>query len=311
LSQQKNIAVLLGGWSSEREVSLVSGKAAAKALRNLGHKVEEIDAGPDLALQLKNSFAGAGPDIVFNGLHGLGGEDGVVQGVLETMRLPYTHSGVAASALAMDKTRAKIVLANADLPVPKGEIWQREDFSDEPAMDRPHVIKPNRGGSSFGVYIMREGDKRSPRKLIAAHEESDTEFLVEPFIPGRELTTAVMGERALEVTEIFAANDFYDYEAKYSDGGSRHIVPADIPEGIRALCLDYALRAHRALGCSGLTRTDFRFDETQGAAGLYILEVNTQPGLTPTSLAPEQAAYCGVGFEQLIDWMTGDASCDG
>ncbi len=308
--QAKNIAVLMGGHSPERDVSLVSGKAACEALEALGHIVVGIDVGPDVATQLVQAFAPAMPDVVFNGLHGIGGEDGVVQGLLESMGLAYTHSGVLASALAMDKEKAKIIFRAASLPVPEGDVRSRDSFTDEPAMDRPYVIKPNAGGSSCGVFIFQEGDKRSPKKLLSHYQADDETFLVEEFITGRELTSAVMGDQALDVTEIRTGNSFYDYNAKYAEGGSSHVIPAQIPEPIRALCLQYALRAHQVLGCRGLTRTDFRWDEKRGAEGLFLLETNTQPGLTPTSLAPEQAAVNGIGFEQLIDWITGDASCD-
>lgn len=303
----KRIAVLKGGWSPEREVSLVSGGAAGEALRARGYQVEEIDVTPDLAQQLLNSFEAKGPEVVFNALHGQWGEDGCVQGLLEIMQLPYTHSGVFGSAVAMDKEQAKLILAAAGLPVPSGQIMKLADIGPDHPMAPPYVIKPNNQGSSVGVFIIREGDTPPSQKTMRDAYNTD-EMLVEQFIPGRELTTAVMGDRALAVTEIIAHTEFYDYEAKYADGGSSHTVPAKIPATIEKACMDMALQAHKALKCAGLSRTDFRYDEARGLDGLYILETNTQPGLTPTSLAPEQADYCGIPFEALVEWMVQDAS---
>ncbi len=294
------IAVLMGGRSAEREVSLVSGRECATALRSEGFEVVEIDAGPDLASVL----ADLRPDVAFNALHGQWGEDGCVQGILEWLRIPYTHSGVLASALAMDKTRAKQVFAAAGLPVPKGMIACREHIRAAHPMDPPYVVKPNAEGSSVGVYIVREG-ANGPAKLADDLPEA---LLVEEYVAGRELTTAVMGNEALAVTDIIAEG-WYDYHAKYAPGGSRHEIPAAIPDEITEACLDYALRAHRALGCRGVSRTDFRWDEARGLAGLYLLETNTQPGMTPTSLAPEQAAFRGHSFGALVRWMVEDASC--
>ena len=305
MTQKQKIAVLKGGWSPEREVSLVSGAAAAKALRSLGHDVMEIDAERKLAAQL----AEAEPEIVFNGLHGEWGEDGCVQGLLEVMDLPYTHSGVLASSLAMDKERAKQVLRSAGLPVPEGRLVTSLTELEKVDMARPLVIKPNASGSSVNIHILREGDNRPLVSLAGSEEDVKAGVLVEAYIPGRELTVAVMGDRPLAVTEIIAHTDFYDYEAKYSDGGSSHIVPADLPDEITKACLDMALETHELIGCRGLTRTDFRYDESRGVNGLFILEINTQPGLTPTSLAPEQAASLGISFEELIAWMIADASC--
>ena len=294
------IAVLMGGRSAEREVSLVSGAECAAALRMEGFDVVEIDAGPDLVRDLQ----AAGAEVAFNALHGRWGEDGCVQGILEWMQLPYTHSGVLASALAMDKTRAKQVLAAAGLPVPRGKLVAREAARAAHPMPPPYVVKPNDEGSSVGVYIVAAG-ANGPAHVA---EDMAQMVLVEEYVAGRELTTTVMGERALAVTDIISEG-WYDYHAKYAPGGSRHVVPADIPAEIEAACLDYALRAHDALGCRGVSRTDFRWDESRGLEGLYLLEVNTQPGMTPTSLAPEQAAHCGVGFGALVRWMVEDASC--
>ena len=299
----------MGGWSPEREVSLVTGAAAAAALREIGCQVEQIDVTRELASQLADSFDGQGPEVAFNALHGQWGEDGCVQGLLEIISLPYTHSGVFGSALAMDKDQAKIMLRAAGLPVPEGKIMRLEEIGTKHPLDRPYVIKPNNQGSSVGVFIVRDADNAPPDQKTMRDAYDTDEMLVEQFIPGRELTTAVMGERALAVTEIIAKNAFYDYEAKYADGGSSHVVPAEIPAEIERACLEMARKAHQALGCQGMTRTDYRWDDKKGIDGLYILELNTQPGLTPTSLAPEQAAHCGISFNQLVDWMIGDASC--
>lgn len=295
------VAVLMGGWSAEREVSLVSGAESAKALRNAGYDVIEIDAGPDLAQRL----AGAAPDVVFNALHGRGGEDGCVQGLLEVMRLPYTHSGVLASALAMDKVRAKEVFAAAGVPVAEGRLVCKAEVEAGHPMEPPYVVKPYNEGSSVGVYIVRE-QANGPAKLEAGAPDM---LLVERYAPGRELTAAVMGDRALAVTDIVSTTGWYDYTAKYSPGGSRHILPAEIPDDVTEACRAHALACHRALGCRGVSRTDFRWDEAKGVDGLIVLEVNTQPGLTPTSLIPEQAALLGIDFPALCRWMVEDASC--
>ena len=301
----KRVAVLKGGWSPEREVSLNSGAAAAAALREAGYDVFEIDVDRDLAARL----AEAEPDVVFNALHGQWGEDGCVQGLLEIMEIPYTHSGVLASSLAMDKQRAKAVFEDHGIPSPKGKIYSREEAAGGHVMSTPYVIKPNAQGSSVGVYIVREGDNRPPDELTSSEWSLGDEVLVEKFIPGRELTVAVMGDRALCVTEITTSLAFYDYEAKYADGGSIHVLPADIPDDVTARCLDLALRAHRALGCRGLSRADFRYDEKADGEQIYCLEVNTQPGLTATSLAPEQAGHLGISFAELCAWIVEDASC--
>jgi D-alanine-D-alanine ligase len=294
------IAVLMGGRSAEREVSLVSGRECAAALRSEGFEVVEIDAGPDLASVLVDLR----PDVAFNALHGQWGEDGCVQGILEWLGIPYTHSGVLASALAMDKSRAKQVFAAAGLPVPRGMIACREHIRAAHPMEPPYVVKPNAEGSSVGVYIVHEG-ANGPARLADTLPEA---LLVEEYVAGRELTTAVMGNEPLAVTDIISEG-WYDYHAKYTPGGSRHEVPAAIPAEVTEACLDYALRAHRALGCRGVSRTDFRWDESRGLAGLYLLETNTQPGMTPTSLAPEQAAFRGYSFGALVRWMVEDASC--
>ncbi|HRO11539.1 D-alanine--D-alanine ligase [Amaricoccus sp.] len=294
------IAVLMGGRSAERDVSLSSGRECAAALRGEGFEVVEIDAGVDLAAAL----AAARPDVVFNALHGRWGEDGCVQGLLEWLAIPYTHSGVLASALAMDKTRAKQVFAAAGLPVAKGMIACRDEVRRAHPMAPPYVVKPNSEGSSVGVVIVPEGANRPP----ALADSMPERVLVEEYVAGREMTVAVLGDRPLAVTDIIAEG-WYDYDAKYRPGGSRHVVPAEVPAEIAAACLDYALRAHRAIGCRGLSRSDFRWDEARGLGGLVILETNTQPGMTPTSLAPEQAAHAGMSFGALVRWLVEDASC--
>jgi D-alanine-D-alanine ligase len=295
------VAVLMGGPSAEREVSLASGRECAAALRDAGYDVVEVDAGPDLALRL----ADLAPDVAFNALHGRWGEDGCVQGILEWMEIPYTHSGVLASALAMDKQRSKDVYRASGLPVVASCICSKDEVSARHVMVPPYVVKPNNEGSSVGVYLVNEA-ANSPPKL----SQDMPEFvMVEAFAPGRELTTTVMGDRALTVTDILT-DGWYDYDAKYKAGGSRHIVPADVPADIFEACLDFALRAHEALGCRGVSRTDFRWDEARGLEGLVLLETNTQPGMTPTSLAPEQAAQVGISFPEFCAWMVEDASCN-
>lgn len=290
----------MGGPSAEREVSLVSGRECAKALRQAGYQVAEIDAGPDLAQRL----AALGPDCVFNALHGRFGEDGCVQGLLEWLGIPYTHSGVLASALAMDKQKTKEVYRAAGLPFVESVLAGRGEIEARHVMAPPYVVKPFNEGSSVGVYIVREAANGPP----CLAPELPEVLMVETYAPGRELTVAVMGERALTVTDI-VTEGWYDYAAKYSEGGSRHICPAVLPAEIFDACLDYALRAHKALGCRGVSRTDFRWDESRGLDGLILLETNTQPGMTPTSLAPEQAAALGLSFPELCAWMVEDASC--
>lgn len=296
------VAVLMGGPSAEREVSLSSGRACAAALREHGrYEVIEVDAGRDLCAVLGD----LSPDAVLNCLHGRWGEDGAVQGLLEWMGLPYSHSGVLASALAMDKQRSKEVFRAAGLPVVDSVIAPAADVRARHVMAPPYVVKPNNEGSSVGVYLVGL-ENNGPPDLA---EDMPDHVMVETFVPGRELTTTVMGQGALGVTDIITTG-WYDYDAKYKQGGSTHVVPADIPEDITALCLDFALRAHNALGCRGITRTDFRWDESNGAAGLFLLETNTQPGMTGTSLSPEQALACGISFPELCAWMVEDASCD-
>jgi D-alanine-D-alanine ligase len=304
MSTPKRVAVLLGGWSAEREVSLSSGKGCAEALREKGYDVVEIDPPRDPA-----QFAALltpRPDVVFNALHGRGGEDGHIQAMLNIMGIPYTHSGLLASAVAMDKPMAKAVFAAAGLPVIEGRMATREEILAQSVMAAPYVVKPSNEGSSVGVIIMRQGENRS----IAAGELKDT-MLVERFIPGRELTVAVMGDRALGVIEILVHGTWYDYEAKYSTGGSAHICPADLPETVYAEAERIAVAAHQALGCRGVSRADFRYDDTAGSPGrLYLLEVNTQPGMTPTSLVPDAARAAGISYAELCAWMVEGAACD-
>jgi D-alanine-D-alanine ligase len=304
MSGFRRVAVLLGGRSPEREVSLVSGKACAKALREEGFDVTEIDPTDNIAEDLK----AAKTDAVFNALHGRWGEDGCVQGLLEFLRIPYTHSGVLASAIAMHKERAKAAFRAAGLPVAESIVADRRKASETHLMEPPYVIKPVNQGSSVGVYIIRPGDNRPPDALGSADWSLGDEIMIEKYIPGRELTSTVMGTQALAVTEIVPKTQFYDYEAKYAAGGSEHVVPAELPQDVTRECMSLAERAHVALGCRGVTRTDFRYDEANGR--IVVLEVNTQPGMTPTSLAPEQAAYKGISFNALVRWMLEDASCD-
>ncbi|MCW3783037.1 D-alanine--D-alanine ligase [Defluviimonas salinarum] len=295
------VAVLMGGLSAEREVSLVSGRECANALREAGYEVVEVDAGRDLAARL----AALSPDVCFNALHGRWGEDGRVQGMLEWLGLRYTHSGVLASALAMDKTRAKTVFRAAGLPVVESLLAPKAEVMARHVMAPPYVVKPNAEGSSVGVYIVSK-DANTPPQL---GEEMPETAMVETYVPGRELTVSVLGDRAMCVTEIHTSG-WYDYHAKYAPGGSSHTCPAEIPAEIADAARDYALRAHSALGCRGLSRSDFRWDDSRGIDGLYILETNTQPGMTPTSLSPEQAAAEGMSFSQLCAWIVEDASCD-
>lgn len=294
----KRVAVLLGGVSAEREVSLSSGAAVTRALREAGMAAEPIDVGADLGALLA-SLAKLKPDAVFNALHGRFGEDGTIQGVLDWLGLPYTHSGVRASATAMDKVAARGVFAAAGLPVADAvEVTPAALEANDP-LPRPYVVKPVAEGSSVGVHILRDGDNR--RGEIARSWRFGERILAERFIPGRELTVAVMDGRPLAVTDIVAAQGFYDYEAKYADGGSRHIVPAILDAATATAAMEIAARAHAALGCRGVSRADFRYDEDR--AELILLEVNTQPGMTATSLVPEQAAYCGIAFPDLCAWM--------
>jgi D-alanine-D-alanine ligase len=302
----KTVAVLHGGISAEREVSLASGRQVVAALISGGYEVRPIDVGPDLASLV--AALSPPPDVVFNALHGRFGEDGVIQGVLDWMGIPYTHSPARASALAMDKVLARAVFAEAGLPIAPGRLIAAASLIDADPLPRPYVVKPVNEGSSVGVHIVREGDNR--RAEIARAWTFGDRALVEEFIPGRELTVGVLDDRALAVTEIVAAHDFYDYESKYAAGGSRHAVPADIPASVARFACQLALDAHRALGCRGATRADFRYDDTVSEPGrLVLLEVNTQPGLTPTSLLPEQAAHRGIDFPSLCAWMVERAAC--
>ena len=303
----KHVAVLKGGWSPERDVSLVSGKGCADALKQHGYKVTEVDAGRDLADQLLRIK----PDVAFNALHGRWGEDGCVQGLLEILGIPYTHSGVLASALAMHKERAKAVFRMAGLPVAEGVVVHREIAAKGHVMEPPYVVKPVNQGSSVGVFIVRPGDNRPPAELTSPDWNLGDEVMVERYIAGREITCAVMGEEMFGVTEIIAHTDFYDYQAKYAAGGSRHVVPAQIDPEIYAETQRVTLAAHQALGCRGVSRSDFRYDDTRSSRGeLVLLEVNTQPGMTPTSLVPELAALAGYSYGELVSWMVEDASCD-
>jgi D-alanine-D-alanine ligase len=303
----KKVAVLLGGFSAERDVSLSSGAGCAKALREEGFEVVEIDPKTsDLAAQIH----AAKPDVVFNALHGRWGEDGCVQGLLELLRIPYTHSGVLSSALAMHKQRTKDIYAAAGLPVVRSIVVDRRAAAAQHLMEPPYVVKPVNEGSSVGVFIIRKGDNRPPEALGKEEWNLSSEMMVEEYVPGRELTVAVMGGKALGVTEITTGLAFYDYEAKYSEGGSIHILPAKVPDAVAKDAMRLAEAAHAALGCRGVSRTDLRFDDTGAKPRLVLLETNTQPGMTPTSLVPEQAAYTGMTYAKLCRWIVEDASCD-
>jgi D-alanine-D-alanine ligase len=304
----KHVAVLMGGLSAERTVSLRSGAACAAALEGEGFRVSRIDVGRDVAAAL----AALKPDVAFNALHGRFGEDGVVQGILEMMRIPYTHSGVLASALAMQKDRAKAVMAAAGVPVAEGVTVSRFEAAKRHVMPAPYVVKPVSEGSSVGVIIVREDRSHPPQELAREDWPYGESVLVERYVPGRELTCAVMDDRALGVIDIRPATGvFYDFDAKYAKGGSIHVLPAEIKPNIYHLVQQYALTAHRALGCRGVSRADFRFDEMPDGSGeIVCLEVNTQPGMTETSLVPELAAHAGMSFGELVRWMVEDASCD-
>ena len=297
----QKVAVLMGGPSAEREVSLSSGRGCAEALRGEGFDVVEIDAGDAVFVQL----AEEAPDVVFNALHGRWGEDGSVQGILEWMRIPYTHSGILASALALDKQLSKEAFRRAGLPVVESVLAPSAEVRKSHIIEPPYVVKPNNEGSSVGIYIVHEAANGPPQ---LADDMPDT-VMVETFAPGRELTTTVLGDKALTVTDILT-DGWYDYEAKYAEGGSRHVVPAEIPQEIFDACMEFALKAHQVLGCRTLSRTDFRWDEARGLDGLVLLETNTQPGMTPTSLTPEQAESCGISFGALCRALVEDASCD-
>jgi D-alanine-D-alanine ligase len=304
----KHVAVLMGGWSAEREVSLGSGKACADALEKLGlYRVSRVDVNRDVATVLRELK----PDVALNMLHGRPGEDGTMQGLLEIVGVPYSHSGVMASALAMHKEMTKMVLRTADVPVPGGMVVTRGEAAKRHLLRPPYVIKPVAEGSSVGVFIVREDHKHPPQELTRADWTFGDRVLVEPYIPGKELTCAVMGDKPLGVIEIVPATKFYDYEAKYAPGGSKHLLPAPIPIDVYEEVRRLSLAAHRALECRGVTRSDFRYDDSlAGTKGLACLEVNTQPGMTKTSLVPELAQHAGIGFEELVRWMIEDASLD-
>jgi len=300
----KRVAVLMGGWSAEREVSLSSGRGIADALRESGYDVTEIDAPKDVPALI--AALTPHPDVVFNALHGHGGEDGHVQAILDLLGIPYTHSGLLASALAMDKPLAKQVFRAAGLRVAEGRVATRAEIVAGRVLPAPYVVKPTNEGSSIGIIIVRQSENR----VIAAHEVND-EMLVERFVPGRELTVAVMGDRPLGVIEIQSQGTWYDYEAKYAAGGSKHVIPAAIhPEAYEQACA-MAVAAHQALGCRGISRADFRYDDTAGEPGqLYLIEINTQPGMTPTSLVPDAGRHFGISYAELCSWMVENATCD-
>ena len=300
------VAVLLGGISAEREVSLSSGAQVIAALREGGFGVLPVEVGRDLAAVL--AALDPKPDVVFNALHGRFGEDGVIQGVLDWLGIPYTHSPARASALAMDKAASRLVFQAAGLPVARGMVITPEALAEADPMPLPYVVKPVAEGSSVGVHILREGDNR--REALARGWSFGAEVLVEEYVPGRELTVGVLDDRALTVTDITARGGFYDYESKYGANGSRHVLPAVVHPDVAAAAMRMAVEAHRALGCQGASRADFRYDDTAGEPGrLVLLEVNTQPGMTPVSLLPEQAAWCGMDFVGLCAWMVEHASC--
>src|SRR6185437_2849619 len=303
----KHVAVLMGGWSAEREISLRSGEACADAVERSGYLVSRVDVDRNVAATLRSLK----PDVALNVLHGRPGEDGTLQGMLEILGIAYSHSGVLASALAMQKDIAKVVLKAAGVPTPAGVVSSRKDAAKAHLLPPPYVVKPIAVGSSVGVFIVREDHKHPPQELTRDDWAFGERVLAEPYIPGKELTCAVMGDRALGVIEIVPAVKFYDYEAKYAPGGSKHLLPAPVSAEIYEECRRLSLAAHRALGCRGVTRADFRYDDARaGLAGLYCLEVNTQPGMTETSLVPEMAQHAGISFEQLVRWMVEDASLE-
>lgn len=300
-----HVAVLMGGWSAEREVSLVTGAGVADALESLGYKVTRIDMDRNVA----QVIAGVRPDVVFNALHGTPGEDGSVQGMLDLMQIKYTHSGLATSVIAIDKVLTKQSLVPYGIPMPGGQIVKSETLFQRDPLERPYVVKPVNEGSSVGVAIVtRDGNYGEPigRDVPGPWQEFD-ELLAEPFIRGRELTVAVLGDRALCVTELMPVKGFYDYDAKYTEGLTTHICPAQIPDDIAEAMMGYALKAHRVLGCKGASRSDFRWDDEKGLEGIFLLEINTQPGMTPLSLVPEQAKQCGISYEQLVDILIKEA----
>ena len=305
---KKHVAVLLGGFSSERPVSLSSGNSCADALEAAGYRVTRVDVGRNVAQVLSELR----PDVVFNALHGPFGEDGTIQGILEYLGIPYTHSGVLASALAMDKKQAKKVAAAEGIPVADSLVMSRFEIGNEHPMEPPYVVKPVREGSSFGVIIVHEGQTNPPQVIGSPEWRYGETVMVERFIPGRELTCAVMGEEVLGVTEIIpVGHNFYDYDAKYAAGGSKHECPANLSPNIYQNVQRLTLKAHQAIGCRGVSRSDFRYDDRHSQEGEIVwLEVNTQPGMTPTSLVPELAAHAGYSFGELVSWMVEDASCN-
>ncbi len=300
-----HVAVLMGGWSSERPVSLMSGNGVADALESRGHKVTRIDMDRDVAARL----ADARPDVVFNALHGTPGEDGTVQGMMDLMGLKYTHSGLATSVIAIDKELTKHALVPHGIPMPGGRIVASEELYERDPLARPYVLKPVNEGSSVGVAIVTaQGNYGNPiGRDVAGPWQKFAHLLAEPFIRGKELTTAVIADRALMVTELKPKTGFYDFDAKYTEGLTEHVCPAQIPDEITEACKDIALRAHRLLGCKGTSRSDFRWDDEQGVEGLFLLEVNTQPGMTPLSLVPEQARHCGMEYADLVEAIVEDA----
>lgn len=299
----KHVAVLMGGWSSEREVSLVTGRECSKALKAAGFIVSEIDVGRDIAQVLSK----AKPDVCFNALHGRFGEDGRIQGLLDILGIPYTHSGVMASAIAMNKVRTKDICGAVGIPLAEHKVVAKNVALAGKVMDKPYVIKPIAEGSSIGVRIVKNGDNGPPDEEWRYGEE----VLVERYIAGRELTVAVMGEKPLTVTEIRPRTGFYDYTNKYTDGKADHLLPAPVPKSIFDQAMETALLAHKTLGCRGVSRSDFRYDDTSASSGrLIFLEINTQPGMTPLSLVPEQAAHLGISFTDLVTWMVEEARCD-
>ena len=300
----KRVAVVYGGWSSERDVSLVSGSKMLEAAIAAGYDAVGLDLQKDSFVdQIKE----AAPDAILNGLHGPWGEDGCIQGLFELLGIPYSHSGVRASAMAMDKIVSKSIFLQHGLDVAKDVRVTRAEAASKHVLEPPYVIKPVAEGSSFGVLIVREGANSPPQEITGPNWRYGDDLMAEEYIPGRELTVGVMGDRALAVTEITTLREYYDFDAKYAEGGSRHVVPADLPSGVTEAAKSAALKAHQALGCRGATRSDFRYDEEKDR--LVILETNTQPGMTPTSLVPEQAAFLGISFEELVAWMIEDASC--
>ncbi|WP_319568173.1 D-alanine--D-alanine ligase [Cohaesibacter marisflavi] len=304
----KHVAVLMGGWSSERPVSLSSGKDCADALEASGYKVTRVDVQRDISTVLSELK----PDVAFNALHGPFGEDGCIQGVLEFLGIPYTHSGVLASSLAMNKEKAKEIMQAAGIPVAESRVVHRLEAAKAHVLPPPYVIKPVNEGSSFGVLIVTADQQHPPQELYSADWPYGDIVMVERYVAGRELTCAAMGDKALDIIDIVSNNDtFYDFDAKYAPGGSTHILPADLKPNIYQYIQSLTIKAHQALGCKGISRADFRFDETAGEDGdLICLEVNTQPGMTPTSLVPDMARHAGIEFEQLVSWMVEDASCD-